>query len=176
MSPRHVVLVGLMGSGKSSVGRHLAEAIGRPFVDTDSEIERKARRSIAELFRTSGEESFRSLEEDVLEEVLASRSESVVATGGGSVLRSTTRQRLADHVVVWLRADVDTLVDRVERGRHERPLLGDDPRGRLEELDRQRSPLYDEVANIVVDVDHRAITAVVDSIVEAIHAMTRNRQ
>ncbi len=173
MTARHVVLIGLMGSGKSSVGRHLAEALGRPFVDTDLEVERAQGRTIADIFRNSGEEAFRVAEESVLARVLDESPASVVATGGGVVLREANRSRLNDHCVVWLRAQVDTLVERVERSRHERPLLGDDPRARLETLATDRAGLYLDVSDVAIDVDGRSLSGVVDLITEAIRPITR---
>lgn len=173
MTARHVVLVGLMGSGKSSVGRHLAETLGRPFVDTDLEVEKAEGRTITDIFRTSGEEAFRDAEEAILDRVLGEDRESVVATGGGVVLREANRSRLHNHCVVWLRAETDTLVERVERSRHERPLLGDDPRSRLESLAAERARLYLDVSDVAVDVDGRSVPVVVDLIAEAIRPITR---
>lgn len=173
MTARHVVLIGLMGSGKSSVGRQLAEALRRPFVDTDQEVERALGRTIADIFRNSGEEAFRDAEESVLARVLDESPDSVVATGGGVVLREANRSRLNDHCVVWLRAQVGTLVERVERSRHERPLLGDDPRARLETLATERAALYLDLSDVAIDVDGRSLSGVVDLITEAIRPITR---
>jgi len=165
MAAHHIVLIGLMGSGKSTIGRQLAAALERPFVDTDIEIEKSQLKTIPQIFHESGEEGFRNVEEEVLVEQLNRLDDCVLATGGGIVEREVNRNRLHNHHVVWLRAEVETLAQRVEKRPHDRPLLGDDPRGRLFQLNASRSPLYAEVARLVVDVDGRSTESIVDSIV-----------
>lgn len=154
--PRHVVLVGLMGSGKTTVGRRLAARLDRPFVDADAALVEVADRSIAEIFATDGEPSFRALEADVLEELLEHHEPTVIASGGGVVLAEQNRRRLAapEVTVVWLRAEPAFLASRVE-GRTHRPLLqGEEPaRAVLARLQAERDPLYAEVADITVDVE-----------------------
>ncbi len=164
-----------MGSGKSSVGRRLGEALQRPFVDTDAEVERREGRSIAQIFAEEGEGYFRDFESHLVADLLGERPASVIATGGGVVLRSDNRRHLQKHCVVWLRADVETLARRVERNRHERPLLGDDPLGRLSQLSSEREPLYAEVADILVDVDQRAVSELVDLITASMAPITGAR-
>lgn len=161
---RHVVLVGLMGSGKSTIGRALAESLGWDFVDTDRIVERREGCSVAEVFATRGERTFRTIESEVLREVLANPTRQVIATGGGIVTSEDNRRSLRDHEVIWLKADVDTLTRRVEKSRADRPLLGDDPRTRLTELSRQRSDLYAQVASRSESVDDRKVDDVVRSI------------
>lgn len=175
MTPQHIVLVGLMGSGKSSVGRRLGEALQRPFVDTDAEIERLEGRSIAQIFADEGEGYFRDVESHLVADLLGDRPASVIATGGGVVLRSENRRHLQKHYVVWLRADVETLTRRVERNRHERPLLGVDPLGRLSQLSSEREPLYTEVADVVVDVGQHAVNELVDLITASMTPITGAR-
>jgi shikimate kinase len=154
--PRHVVLVGLMGSGKSTVGRRLAARLDRRFVDADAALVEVADRSIADIFATDGEGAFRALEADVLEELLEHHEPTVVASGGGVVLGAENRRRLGapSVTVVWLRAEPAFLASRVE-GRAHRPLLqGEEPaRAVLARLDEERAPLYAEVADITVDVE-----------------------
>jgi shikimate kinase len=176
MSADHLVLVGLMGSGKSSVGRRVADALGRPFVDTDQRVERREGRTIRDIFATDGEAVFRDIESSVLVDVLSSTEPAVIATGGGIVTRSDNRDLLAEgrdsgvHVV-WLRATVDTLAARLAAGASRRPLLDGDVRGHLTELDERRRDLYGAVASEVVDVDDRTL----DDVVSAVLAATESR-
>ena len=151
-----VVLVGLMGSGKTTVGRRLAAILERPFVDADVELEERAGRPIAEIFANDGEEAFRDLETKVLGELLARRDAPVVASGGGAVLRLANRVLLSAPgvTVVWLDASPAFLASRVERKAH-RPLLAGDRSSRevLEEMHAARAPLYAEVADHVIAVE-----------------------
>lgn len=153
----HVVLVGLMGSGKTTVGRRVAKALGREFVDADHELVARSGRSIADWFADHGESAFRAAESDVLADLLSRRESLVIATGGGVVCSEANRHRLgaADSTVVWLRATPEMLARRVaQKGpKPERPLLADDPLKVLRELAEQRDPWYAEVADLVVDVD-----------------------
>ncbi len=152
----HLVLVGMMGVGKSTVGRLVAAELDRPLFDSDEMIEARTGRSVREIWSTDGEAAFRSLETDTLVEALAEAEPSVIAAAGGVVLSEVNRTVLrdADAHVVWLLADVDVLVARVRNGAH-RPLLDDDPEAVLRSLYEVREPLYQEVADAVVSVDHR---------------------
>lgn len=139
---RNIVLVGMMGAGKTAIGGELSRRLGRPFWDTDAEIERAAAMTIPEIFARDGEEFFRAREAEVLARVLAG-GDSIVSTGGGSWMREGNRQRIGQHgVSVWLDCDLDTLWHRV-RSRPTRPLLQTaDPRGTLERLLGERRPVY----------------------------------
>lgn len=151
---RHVVLVGLMGSGKSTVGRRLAALLGRAFVDADDALEEIADRTIADVFATDGEAAFRALEADVLEELLEHHEPTVIASGGGVVLSLESRNRLRGPTVttVWLDADPAFLASRAKAKPH-RPLLqGEDAAVVLHRLHAERAPLYAEVADITVEV------------------------
>jgi shikimate kinase len=149
----HVVLVGLMGSGKTTVGRRLAARLDRDFIDADEALAEIIDRSVADIFATEGEERFRAIEADVLEELLEHHRPAVIASGGGVVLREDNRRRLQspEVTVVWLDASPAFLASRVERKEH-RPLLGgEEPvRDVLARLHAERAPLYAEVADIVV--------------------------
>lgn len=147
---RTLVLVGLMGAGKTSVGKRLAGLLGAPFTDSDAEIEAAAALKIPEIFSVYGEPAFRDLERRVVARLLA-EAPRVLATGGGAFVEPRTRAEIAGRAVsVWLRADLDLLWDRV-RDRPGRPLLrADDPRGVLAELMERRYPLY-ALADVVVD-------------------------
>jgi shikimate kinase len=149
-----VVLVGLMGSGKSSAGARLARTLEVPVVDTDAEIERRQGRTVADVFAADGEVAFRAMESALLAEVLGPGHPLIVATGGGAVLSEGNRRLLRDQAtVVWLRASPGMLAHRVADD-GTRPLLGDDPRAALERLSAARDHLYREVADCVVDIDN----------------------
>lgn len=152
---RHVVLVGLMGSGKSTVGRRLASRMGRDFVDADAALEEITDRRIAEIFENDGEDAFRAIEADVLEELLEHHEPTVIAAGGGVVLHPDSRDRLRrpEVTTVWLDASPAFLASRIRRKPH-RPLLGQEaPRDVLERLHAQRASLYAEVSDVTVDVE-----------------------
>jgi shikimate kinase len=155
--PGPVVLVGLMGSGKTTVGRRLANELDRPFVDADDALEERAGRTIAEIFAADGEEAFRDLETEVLQELLARDDAPVIASGGGVVVREANRRLLTDNdevLVVWLNASPAFLASRIEQKAQKahRPLLAGDaaPREVLERLSAERGPLYEEVADLEV--------------------------
>lgn len=139
---RCIVLVGLMGAGKSTVGKRLAKRLGLPFVDSDEEIERAADRTISEIFERFGEASFRDGERRVIARLVGGPPK-VIATGGGAFMDESTRGLILEHCIsVWLDADIATLADRVGR-RDNRPLLsGKDPAEVLERLAAVRNPVY----------------------------------
>jgi len=162
------VLVGLMGAGKSTVGRILARRLGRPFVDTDAMVEDGEDMTIAEVFSTLGEPAFRMLEADAVRDAVASPLLSVIAVGGGAVVDATNRERLKEggHVV-WLRARPETLAARVGDGAG-RPLLVTSPVVALTRLATERAAAYEEVADVVVDVDELTAAEVSDRVVEVL--------
>jgi shikimate kinase len=144
LGPRSVVLVGMMGAGKSSVGKRLAQRLGLSFYDADTEIERAAGMSIPEMFEKRGEAEFRQGEQRVIARLLG-EGPAVLATGGGAFMDPETRARVrAQGRSVWLKADIDLLARRVGR-KDTRPLLRDkDPREVLEALAKVRHPIYAE--------------------------------
>ena len=161
---RSLVLVGLMGAGKSCVGRKLAQRLGLPFVDADTEIERAAGQTIEEIFATHGEAAFRAGERRVIERLLEGPLQ-VLATGGGAYMDPVTRQRVAEQgIAIWLKADLDLLVRRTSR-KGNRPLLKrGDPREILARLMEQRYPIYAE-ADLTVDSSDAPPDTLVDRIV-----------
>ncbi|MEI8145336.1 MAG: shikimate kinase [Alphaproteobacteria bacterium] len=167
LGERTIVLVGLMGAGKSSVGRRLAIRLGLPFVDADNEIETAAGMTIAEIFEMHGEAYFRSGEERVVARILDSGPK-VLATGGGAYMREATRKMIAERgISVWLKAEFDVLMKRVRR-RADRPLLkNDNPEAVMRTLMDERYPVYAEADLTVMSADI-AHEAVVDQVVAAL--------
>lgn len=169
----HLVLVGMMGSGKTSVGRRLARRLGWRHVDADKRIERTAGRTIAEIFAADGENGFRSIEHDVLERLLRLPGRTVVSTGGGAVLSADNRALMRERgTVVWLRARPETLLARVGKG-NGRPLLAGDPAAALRRISAERHDAYDNAAHVVVDVDGRTADQVADAVLAAIQGQER---
>jgi shikimate kinase len=171
-SPRsadHVVLVGMMGAGKSTIGRRLAARLRLPFTDADTEIEAAAGMSIPDIFETHGEPHFRDGEARVIARLL-DNGPAVLATGGGAFMREETRNRIRNKAIsIWLKADTDIIMRRVRR-RSDRPLLQTaDPVGTINRLLEQREPVYQN-ADLTInsrDVPHDKI---VDECIEALHA------
>jgi len=169
--PDNFFLVGLMGAGKSSVGRQLATILHKDFIDSDAEIERRTGVDIPLIFELEGEAGFRQRESRVIED-LTRRQNIVLATGGGVVLDEQNRDALKNRgFVIYLQASVEQLFERTSRDRR-RPLLQtEDPRARLTELLQQREPLYEEIADLVVNTDRRSVRQVVDEIREQIGSL-----
>lgn len=164
---RTIALVGLMGVGKTSVGRRLAKALGMPFRDADQEIERAAARPVSEIFAQFGQAGFRAGERKVIARLLREPPH-VLATGGGAFMDPQTRSLLKQEALtVWLRADIDVLAARVSR-RNTRPLLqGRDPHVVLSEMMQVRHPVYAE-ADVVVETGYDSHATAVDAIIAAI--------
>jgi shikimate kinase len=156
-NPQNIFLVGLMGAGKTSVGRMLAKRLNKDFYDADAEIERSTGVKIPVIFDIEGESGFRSREEKVIEKLTAMH-DIVLATGGGAILLPTNRTRLKQHGrVIYLRAAPEDLWKRTRRDRN-RPLLQiANPLAKLKELHAQRDPLYSEVADLVVDTGAQSV-------------------
>jgi len=169
--PRTIALVGLMGAGKSSIGRRLAQRLKVPFTDADSEIEVAAGATIEEIFERHGEAAFREGERRVIARLLEGPVQ-VLATGGGAFMDPTTRALLRQRAIsVWLRADLDLLLSRVTR-RNNRPLLkAGEPRAVLERLIAERYPVYAE-ADITVETVEGPPDATLDRVIEALAAFT----
>ena len=165
--PRSIVLVGLMGAGKTCIGRELASRYRLPFTDADDEIEAAAGCPIEDIFALYGEQEFRSGERRVIVRLL-DRPTQVLATGGGAFMDPDTRAKIKEKALsVWLRADLDLLLSRVAR-RDNRPLLkSDDPREVLKRLIAERYPVYAE-ANLVVDSTDEKPRATAARVVESI--------
>ena len=163
--PRSIILVGLMGAGKTCIGRELADRLGIPFIDADTEIEAAAGCTIEDIFRLYGEHEFRDGERRVLARLLDGSTQ-VLATGGGAFMDPDTRQKAREQAIsVWLRADLDLLVSRVGR-RSNRPLLRDkNAHEVLRKLIDERYPIYAE-ADITVDSGREAPEFTVERVIQ----------
>jgi shikimate kinase len=171
---RSIALVGLMGSGKSTVGARLAAVLELRFVDADAEIQTAANMSVREIFEAYGEAEFRALERRVLARLLR-EGPMVLATGGGAFMDPSTRALMKEHAIsVWLKADLDVLMKRVCK-RGVRPLLeADDPRAVMAELIERRYPVYAE-ADLVVQSEDGPHEATVERVIEALAALDAER-
>jgi shikimate kinase len=175
LNGRPIVLVGLMGAGKSTIGRRLAQKLGLAFVDADAEIEQAAGKTVQDIFRDHGETYFRDGERKVIARLLQSGSQ-VLATGGGAYMNQETRNNIAKlGIAVWLKADISLLMKRVRR-RDNRPLLkAEDPEEVMSSLINERYPVYGQ-ADIIVesrDVPHNAI---VSDVIRALAVHERARK
>jgi shikimate kinase len=172
LGKRNLVLIGLMGAGKSAIGRMTAQVLGIPFVDSDHEIERVSRMSITDLFAAYGEAEFRALETRVIKRLLRSGPR-VVSTGGGAYINDNTRKHIKrGGLTVWLKADLDVLWERVNK-RDTRPLLKtENPRQTLENLMNARYPIYSEADLTVMSRDVKKET-MVEEVLAAITNATR---
>ena len=164
---RSIVLVGLMGAGKTSIGRNVAAMLGLSFVDSDHEIENVSRMTVPELFEAYGEPEFRMLEQRVIARILETGPQ-VLSTGGGAYMNEQTRAVIAGNgVSVWLNADLDLLMERVSK-KQNRPLLRDpDPRGVLRRLMDERYPVY-ALADATVVTRDEAKDVIAAEVVEAL--------
>jgi len=162
----HIVLVGMMGVGKTTVGRAVADALGWALLDSDQTIEARTGRTVAQIFATDGEPAFRAVETEVLAEALASTTPRVIAAAGGTVIDPGNRDVIRHGgLVVWLQAPVDVLVGRVAGSTH-RPALAADPESTLYQLCEGRDELYAEVADLTVDAT-LSVASVVDAVLAA---------
>lgn len=160
----NIVLVGPMGSGKTAVGKQLAKELKLEFVDSDAEIEQRTGVDISYIFEKEGEAGFRAREREMIAE-LATRRGIVLATGGGAVLDPDNRIRLAAcGKIVYLRATVAQQLERTRSTRHRPLLMNGDPETVLAELMAKRAPLYEEIADVIIDIGGRRVTAVVSDI------------
>lgn len=160
----------MMGAGKTTTGRLLADRLGWPYLDSDDEIERKTGRTVPEIWKADGEPAFRAEESKVLAEACTSDGPAVVSVAGGAVLDPANQALIRKSgLVVWLRADVATLAQRVGAGEG-RPLLSAGPAQALARLSEERAPIYVELADLVFDVDRLFPSQVAYKIAEAVNS------
>jgi shikimate kinase len=174
-----VVLVGVMGTGKSTVGSGIARDLQCSFVDLDAQITKSAKSTVSEIFARGGEAEFRIIETDVLAAVLdnaraqiaqQTANSVVVATGGGAIISQTNRDKIAssaDHVI-WLDAHVNDLVKRTASSKTVRPLLANDPKQVLSALSGERAVLYEQVATAKIDTTGKQIEQVIDAVLQVL--------
>jgi shikimate kinase len=175
-----IVLVGMMATGKTTVGQRLAAALGRRVWDSDAMIEEQTGKTVARLWEEGGEPAYRHLETGALEEALNAKPPGIVAAAGGVVLSDVNRVRLQrasedGAVVIWLRAAPAVLAARVVPGDH-RPLLRDDPLGTLTRLSAERQSLYEEVADMAIDVGTATVDEVVATALAEVAAVAAERR
>ena len=165
----NIFLVGLMGAGKTTVGKQLAKRLGKVFYDSDHEIESRTGVNIPVIFELEGEAGFRKREMTAIED-LARMQDIVLATGGGAVLSKQNRENLSQNgLVIYLRANVNELWHRTKNDKN-RPLLQtDDPRAKLEKLFSERDPLYREIADIIVDTGEQSVGNIVQHLEELLN-------
>ena len=167
--PQRVLLVGMMGAGKSTTGWLLAERLGWPYLDSDEEVQRHTGRTVPEIWKADGEAAFRAEESKVLAQACTRPGPAVVSVAGGAVLDPDNQLLIRrSGLVIWLRAEIVTLARRVGTGQG-RPLLEGGPVAALTRLSEARAPIYAELADLVFDVDRLAPPKVVDEIVRAIN-------
>ena len=170
---RSLYLVGMMGSGKTSTGRPLAERLGYGFVDADAVIEQVAGCTISEIFERDGEEEFRSLETQVMRSI-SERHSLVVATGGGVVTRTENWGLMHQGIVIWLDVERRQLLQRLQSDTTQRPLLmTGDPAETLDEILKQRRPLYDE-ADLTVVIESESADVVADGIIQLLPELIKD--
>lgn len=166
--PNNIFFIGLMGAGKTTVGKLIAKHLGKTFYDTDQVIEHRTGVKIATIFELEGESGFRKRETAMIEE-LSQLDNIVMATGGGAVIAPENRQLLKQHgYVIYLRANVHELWQRMRNDKH-RPLLQNvDVRSRLEQLYQARNPLYTETASLIIDTGNQPVTNILNQIETAL--------
>lgn len=158
-----IVLVGVPGAGKTTVGKLLADKLGQSFTDSDQVIETRAGKSVSDIFTQDGEPAFRALEHDVIQDLVSS-GDGIIALGGGALGNDETRELVKSATAVWLVTGLAQAVDRVGMNRN-RPLLLGNVRGQLADLMNAREPLYREVASLTVDTSSLTLAEVVSEII-----------
>lgn len=160
----NLVLIGLMGSGKTSVGQEIARHLGYTFLDTDQTIEKEEKRSITEIFKTEGEPYFRNCERQLCQ-TLKTLNKTVIATGGGMIVDPKNREDLKKTgKIIWLKTNLEATLSRLNQD-HSRPLLEQDRAQKLELLISQRFPLYGQLAEIIVETDQAPIYQIAQEII-----------
>ena len=168
----NIILIGFMGSGKSSVGEALAKSLNYQFLDSDKLIEEKAGSTISQIFEQYGEEYFRNMETKTLQDMQSKLDNTVLSTGGGMPLREENAKLLRQlGLVVYLQASTDTVIKRLKNDKS-RPLLkGDDLAGKVDKLLAARTPVYEKTAHKIIVTDNKTINQIVADIIEELSAI-----
>lgn len=163
----NIILIGFMGCGKTSLGIRLSYRIKRTIVDTDKQIEKEQGKTISDIFALYGEEAFRDMETAYLHKLLQDKESRIISVGGGLPVQERNHALLHKlGTVIYLRAEADTIYERL-RYDTTRPLLqGEDPRGKIEALLRQRAPIYEKAADAVIDVDGKDFEEILNEIIK----------
>ncbi|MGI6007645.1 MAG: shikimate kinase [Ruminococcus sp.] len=162
---KHIILIGFMGCGKTSVGKRLARSMGLPFVDMDDEIKKQAGMEITEIFKRYGERYFRELETDVLRQMSRETQPMVISAGGGMPMEPENQRILAGMgTVILLEAAVETLVERLKNDNTRPMLAGGDLRTRIETLQKERKPVYERVCDVRITTDGKDFSQIIDEI------------
>lgn len=164
----NIILIGFMGCGKSTVGIKLSYRMRRPLEDTDKLIEKNEGRTISEIFKTDGEAYFRNLETECLQKLMQTADDKIISVGGGLPIREKNHALLKKlGIVIYLRAEAETIYERVKYDTS-RPLLqGDNPQEKIRKLLQERTGIYEKVSDIVIDVDSKDFDTILDEIAEA---------
>ena len=165
----NIILIGFMGSGKSTVGIKLSYRLRHAMEDTDKLIEKEEGRTISEIFATDGEAYFRNLETECLKKLIQTANQKIISVGGGLPIREENHALLKKlGTVVYLRAKAETIYERVKHDTS-RPLLqGDDPKGKIQTLMSQRAGIYEKASDVIIDVDNKDFDTIIDEIVRAV--------
>ena len=165
----NIILIGFMGSGKSTVGIKLSYRLRHAMEDTDKLIEKEEGRTISEIFATDGEAYFRNLETECLKKLIQTANQKIISVGGGLPIREENHALLKKlGTVVYLRAKAETIYERVKHDTS-RPLLqGDDPKGKIKTLMAQRADIYEKASDVIIDVDDKDFDTIIDEIVRAV--------
>lgn len=171
----NVILIGFMGCGKTTVGLRLSYRLRRTVIDTDKEIEREEKRTISDIFATDGEPYFRDRETACLRKLIENTNDQIISVGGGLPIREENRRLLHElGQVFYLRATGETIYERL-KGDTTRPLLqGNDPKGKIETLLRERDPYYGEAADVVITVDDKSFEEILCEIEENVRPQSPN--
>lgn len=165
----HIVMIGFMGAGKTTVGRRLARALNLTFTDTDDRIVNKMQMPVTEIFSTYGEAYFRRLETETVKELISEKTRCVISVGGGLPMQEVNQPYLKElGTIVYLRATVDTLIDRLKADSTRPMLKGGDLRTRIETLMEARQETYEKTADIYIDTDGKKISELILEISEKI--------
>lgn len=175
MKKHNIILIGFMGAGKTTIGRRLSYLVKQPFLDMDQYIEMKEGREISQIFEMDGEAAFRKIETISLKKVKRDRTNYVISTGGGLPVQIDNQKILSEMgIIFYLRVKPETIFDRLKNDT-KRPLLqGDDPKRKIMEMLEIRSPIYEELADYIIDVDEKSFKEIIQEIIQKLEEGVQN--